>query len=116
MRIASQEEATAVAALVQCSGPHHRRIYVPRQHVALSERQGAADRARTRTTQGRRRLGRRQGQLQFEVATPEIRDELVGYRTIINGLPILEGSEALTLENWYRDNVQGWTRLIYPGS
>jgi len=41
------------------------------------------------------------------IATPEIRDELVGYRTIINGLPILEGSEALTLENWYRDNVQG---------
>ena len=41
------------------------------------------------------------------VATPEIRDELVGYGTVINGLPILEGSEALTLENWYRDNVQG---------
>jgi uncharacterized protein DUF1194 len=41
------------------------------------------------------------------VATPEIRDELVGYGTVINGLPILEGSEASTLENWYRDNVQG---------
>lgn len=41
------------------------------------------------------------------VATPEIRDEVVGYGTVINGLPILEGSEALTLEKWYRDNVQG---------
>ena len=41
------------------------------------------------------------------VATPEIRDEIVSYGTVINGLPILEGSEALTLEKWYQDNVQG---------
>ncbi len=36
-----------------------------------------------------------------------IRDELVSYRTTINGLPILEGREAATLEGWYRDNVKG---------
>lgn len=41
------------------------------------------------------------------VATKEIRDEIVGYGTVINGLPILEGEQALTLESWYRDNVQG---------
>lgn len=42
-----------------------------------------------------------------QVATPEIRDEIVGYGTIINGLPILEGSEASTLESWYEKNVKG---------
>ena len=41
------------------------------------------------------------------VATPELRDEIVGYGSIINGLPILEGKEALTLEKWYEDNVRG---------
>ncbi|MCH9807265.1 MAG: DUF1194 domain-containing protein [Alphaproteobacteria bacterium] len=41
------------------------------------------------------------------IATPQIRDEIVGYGTIINGLPILEGAEAKTLEQWYEDNVQG---------
>ena len=41
------------------------------------------------------------------IATPEIRDEIVGYGTIINGLPILEGKEALTLEQWYEENVRG---------
>lgn len=37
----------------------------------------------------------------------DIRDELAGYGTTINGLPILEGSEAETLEDWYRENVKG---------
>jgi hypothetical protein len=36
-----------------------------------------------------------------------IRDELTGTRTTINGLPILEGREAGTLETWYRQNVKG---------
>lgn len=36
-----------------------------------------------------------------------IRDELAGARTTINGLPILEGREADTLEAWYRQNVMG---------
>ncbi len=36
-----------------------------------------------------------------------LRDELASYGTIINGLPILEGSEADTLEDWYRENVKG---------
>lgn len=38
---------------------------------------------------------------------PEIRDELTGYGTTINGLPILEGDEAETLEGWYTKNVKG---------
>lgn len=41
------------------------------------------------------------------VATPQIRDEIVGYGATINGLPILEGAEALTLEDWYAKNVKG---------
>ncbi len=36
-----------------------------------------------------------------------LRDELSSYGTIINGLPILEGSEADSLEVWYRENVKG---------
>lgn len=41
------------------------------------------------------------------VATPAIRDEIVGYGTIVNGLPILEGAEAASLEDWYDKNVKG---------
>lgn len=36
-----------------------------------------------------------------------VRDELVGLGVTINGLPILEGREAETLEGWYRGNVVG---------
>lgn len=36
-----------------------------------------------------------------------VRDELVGADVTINGLPILEGEEAETLEPWYRDHVIG---------
>ncbi|MEL7048325.1 MAG: DUF1194 domain-containing protein [Pseudomonadota bacterium] len=36
-----------------------------------------------------------------------IRDELAGYGTTINGLPILSGSQKTTLEQWYTDNVKG---------
>ncbi len=36
-----------------------------------------------------------------------IRDELSDAKTTINGLPILEGREADTLEAWYRQNVKG---------
>lgn len=35
----------------------------------------------------------------------EVRDELAGAGVTVNGLPILEGSEAATLEDWYRDHV-----------
>jgi hypothetical protein len=40
-------------------------------------------------------------------ATPvdAVRDELAAARTIINGLPILEGDEAATLESWYASHV-----------
>jgi len=36
-----------------------------------------------------------------------VRDQLVLAGVTINGLPILEGDEAATLENWYRDHVIG---------
>ena len=42
-----------------------------------------------------------------EVPVETIRDEIVGYGVTINGLPILEGDEATTLEAWYRDHVMG---------
>ena len=37
----------------------------------------------------------------------EVRDELAASGVTLNGLPILEGSEAGTLEAWYRDHVIG---------
>jgi hypothetical protein len=36
-----------------------------------------------------------------------VRDEMNGRGITINGLPILEGREAGTLESWYRENVMG---------
>lgn len=36
-----------------------------------------------------------------------VRDEMNQRGTTINGLPILEGREAATLEGWYRENVMG---------
>jgi hypothetical protein len=36
-----------------------------------------------------------------------VRDALVATGVTINGLPILEGDEAKTLESWYRDHVVG---------
>lgn len=36
-----------------------------------------------------------------------VRDEMVARAVTINGLPILEGREADTLEEWYRGNVVG---------
>lgn len=40
-------------------------------------------------------------------ATTAVRDELVSYNVTINGLPILEGDQAGSLEEWYRENVMG---------
>lgn len=36
-----------------------------------------------------------------------VRDELAAAGVTVNGLPILEGDEATTLEAWYRDHVIG---------
>jgi hypothetical protein len=36
-----------------------------------------------------------------------VRDELAHDRVTVNGLPILEGEEATTLEDWYRRHVIG---------
>jgi hypothetical protein len=38
-----------------------------------------------------------------------LRDEIVGEGVTINGLPILDGDEAPTLEGWYRQHVIGGT-------
>jgi len=38
-----------------------------------------------------------------------MRDEIVGTGVTINGLPILDGDEAKTLEGWYREHVIGGT-------
>ena len=37
----------------------------------------------------------------------QVRDELAAAGVAVNGLPILEGDEAATLEGWYRDHVIG---------
>ncbi|GAU86545.1 DUF1194 domain-containing protein [Bosea sp. BIWAKO-01] len=42
-----------------------------------------------------------------EAAPARLRDELVAIGLTINGLPILEGSEAETLARWYGENVVG---------
>lgn len=39
--------------------------------------------------------------------TEAVRDELVAAKVIINGLPILDGDEAKTIEDWYRTHVMG---------
>jgi hypothetical protein len=39
--------------------------------------------------------------------TEKVRDELVASKVTINGLPILDGDEAATIEGWYRDHVAG---------
>jgi hypothetical protein len=39
--------------------------------------------------------------------TDAVRDQLVAAGVTINGLPILEGDEAATLEAWYREHVIG---------
>ncbi len=39
--------------------------------------------------------------------TDQVRDELAGIGVTVNGLPILEGDEAATLEAWYQDHVIG---------
>jgi hypothetical protein len=36
-----------------------------------------------------------------------VRDELVAGKVVINGLPILDGDEGKTIEDWYRTNVMG---------
>ena len=39
--------------------------------------------------------------------TEAVRDELVASKVTINGLPILDGDEAKTIEDWYREHVMG---------
>jgi hypothetical protein len=36
-----------------------------------------------------------------------LRDSLVAFDVTVNGLPILEGAEASTIEQWYREHVIG---------
>jgi Protein of unknown function (DUF1194) len=39
--------------------------------------------------------------------TDQVRDELIDSKVIVNGLPILDGGEAASIEAWYRENVMG---------
>jgi hypothetical protein len=41
------------------------------------------------------------------VAVDSLRDRLVSGDVTVNGLPILEGKEAATIEGWYKDHVIG---------
>ena len=42
-----------------------------------------------------------------EPRVDDVKADLVASRVTINGLPILEGDEAATLEQWYGDHVIG---------
>lgn len=42
-----------------------------------------------------------------EIAPAAVRDDLVAIGLTVNGLPILEGSQAATLASWYGENVIG---------
>jgi hypothetical protein len=42
-----------------------------------------------------------------EEAPASVRDELAASGVTVNGLPILEGDEGPSLEQWYRENVMG---------
>ena len=42
-----------------------------------------------------------------EEPADKVRDELVASKVVINGLPILDGDEGKTIEDWYRANVMG---------
>lgn len=107
MRIASKEEATAVAALVR-KVPHQGGEFT----CMGSMLRFLTDKVVTQIPTGATRIvidvsgdGSDNCNPQEPVAT--IRDELVGYNVTINGLPILEGREAGTLEGYYRENVMG---------
>ncbi|MEQ8823964.1 MAG: DUF1194 domain-containing protein [Filomicrobium sp.] len=107
MRIASQEEAFAVARRVRAL-PHTTGEFTC---VANMLRYLNDKVLPTVPAMALRKVvdvsGDGQDNCNSRVATPDIRDELVRYGTIVNGLPILEGKEALTLEQWYDDNVRG---------
>ena len=42
-----------------------------------------------------------------EQPVEKVRDELIGQKVTVNGLPILDGDEAKTIEDWYREHVMG---------
>jgi hypothetical protein len=42
-----------------------------------------------------------------EEPAEKVRDELVESKVTINGLPILDGDEGKTIEDWYREHVMG---------
>lgn len=106
-RITSRAEAEAVAALVRrvprqggdftCLGKMMRyvsdkiapQIPLPAARVVLDVSGDGADNCNP------------------EEPITSVRDELVATGVTVNGLPILEGREALTLEGWYKANVIG---------
>ena len=52
-----------------------------------------------------------------EESVDHVRDDLIASGVTVNGLPILEGDEAETLEEWYREHViGGQNAFLLPAS
>ncbi len=106
-QIASKEEAAAVAKLIQ-SLPRHEGEFTCMGRMLRF----VADKVTSQIPAGTLRTvvdvsGDGRDNCNPEEPIESVRDELVGYGTTINGLPILEGREKETLEAWYRENVKG---------
>lgn len=107
MRIASKTEAAAVAAMVR-KVPHQGGEFTC---MGLMMRH-LADKVVTQVPAKATRIvidvsGDGSDNCNPQEPVKTVRDELVGYNITINGLPILEGREAGTLEAYYRENVMG---------
>jgi hypothetical protein len=107
MRIASKEEAAAVANLVR-KVPHQGGEFTC---MGLMMRY-LADKVVTQVPAKATRIiidvsGDGSDNCNPREPVKSVRDELVGYNITINGLPILEGKEAQSLEAYYNENVMG---------
>ena len=107
MRISSKQEAAAVAAMVR-KVPHQGGEFTC---MGLMMRH-LADKVVTQVPAKATRVvidvsGDGSDNCNPLEPVKTVRDELVGYNVTINGLPILEGKEAGSLEAYYKENVRG---------
>lgn len=107
MRIASKEEAAAVAGMVR-KVPHQGGEFTC---MGLMMRH-LADKVVTQVPAKATRIvidvsGDGSDNCNPLEPVKSVRDELVSYNVTINGLPILEGKEAGSLEAYYKENVMG---------
>ncbi len=109
VKIASKEEALAVAARVR---------KLPKEGGEFTCVSGMlrtiADKVTTQIPAKAKRIvvdvsGDGKDNCNRDEPTEAVRDELVANGVIINGLPILEGNDKDTLEKWYKDHVMGGT-------